>query len=132
MELKPEQAKRLARAVSAAGAVLLPVLWLWETRGRWSIAIPAFVVVSLVGFIGSGLYWLVRERRLRRPDVLGWFLSGAVTIAVSTAGAAWYSGDWLGLRTAVGAVSAGTAFACWLVFLRILIRGVPTKGEPSD
>lgn len=119
------------RAPAAAGAVLLPVLLLWGTRGEWGMSVPAFLLAVALALVGVGGYLLL-ARLLGRPSSLtGWFVSGAATVAVASAAAVWWSTGALGWGAAAGSASAGAAVSCWLVFLRILVRGVPDVEGPA-
>lgn len=121
------------RAPAAAGAVLLSALYLWATRHEWSIAIPAFLFAGFLGLLGAGLYWAAVERRREEPHFTGWFLAAAGTVTLVVALAAWGSGEWLGWRTALGSVVAGSGIGAWLVFMRIAVRGVPdAPGSERD
>lgn len=119
------------RAPAAGGAVFIPTLWLWHTRGEWSMAVPAFLLATALGLVGVGAYWLLAGRRREGTNLDAWGLSGAVPVAVASAAAAWYTEGGLGWRPALGSVTAGLVIACWLLFVRISVWGLP-EGEGSS
>lgn len=114
---------------AAAGAIFLPAVWLWTLRGEWRMAAPALLLVCLVGLIGGGIYRFTVERRRAPSDFTGWFVAVASTVVLVTGSAAWFSGDWRGWHTVLGAVTAGAATGCWLVFLRIALWGLPDGSD---
>lgn len=108
----------------------LPGLWLWTVRDELAIAVPAILLAALVGLIGGGLWRFLVERRREPSDLTGYFVSTAAAVTLVTGAAARVSGDWRGWHTLLGTVSAGLGVACWLVFVRIALWGLP-QGEPD-
>lgn len=119
------------RAGAAVAAVTLPALWLWSVRDQWRIAVPAVLLACLAGLIGGGIYRFAVERRREPSGLTGWFVAVAATVTLAGGSAAWFSGDWRGWHTVLGAVTAGAAVGCWLVFLRIALWGLPEAGSAS-
>lgn len=113
------------RAGAAVVALGLPGLWLWTVRDELAMAVPAILLAALVGLIGGGLWRFLVERRRAPSDLTGYFVSAAVAVTLVSGAAARISGDWRGWHTVLGAVSAGMGVACWLLFLRIALWGLP-------
>lgn len=131
-----EERRRAGRAVGVTGALFVVGLYLWQTRAELGLSVPALGLALAVGLLGAGAYQLLRRLRSRgrRPTRMsdtGFVLSAAGTIAVVGAAAAWSSGEWLGLHSAVGSVGAGFTFAMVLWFARVALVGLPPGDRPS-
>lgn len=119
------------RMPGLAGAVFLPALWLWHTRGEWELAVPAFLLAAVIGLGGVGVYRLAARLRDGTTGLTGVFLSGAAAITLVVGATTWYAGGGPGWREATGSLAAGAGVSCWLVFLRILVWGVPEEADAA-
>ena len=134
--MTPEERRLAGRAIGVSTVAFLVGVFLWQTRDELEMSIPAMLLSFLLGLLGVGTYHLVRRFRLRgrpatRMSDLGFLLSAAAAIAVPAASSAWYSGEWLGSRTAVGSVVAGFTFACILWFGRMAFHRFPPARATS-
>lgn len=128
----PRDIAWVKRAPAAAGVVLLPALFLWQTRGEWSMAVPAFVTAVVLGLLGVGAHWLLLGRRREGTSLDAWFVSAALAITVASAAAVWITEGGLGWGPAVGSVTAGVGVSCWLIFVRITVAGLPDGDGSPD
>ncbi len=119
-----EPGTRVGAAVAALG---LPGLWLWTVRHELPIAVPAILLAALVGLVGGGLWRFLVERRREPSDLTGYFVSAAAAVTLVSGVAARFSTDWLGWHSVLGAVAAGMFVACWLLFVRIALWGLPQR-----
>ena len=63
MASSPEAGPTEVRVLAIGGLFLEAAVLAWETRAEWEIAIPALLLIHLVGLLGLGLYRLtVRSR----------------------------------------------------------------------
>ena len=134
--MTPGERRLAGQAAGVSTVAFLVSVFLWQTRDELEMSVPAMLLSFLLGLLGVGTCHLVRRFRLRgrpatRMSDLAFLLSSAAGIAVPAASAAWYSGEWLGSRTAVGSVVAGFAFACILWFGRMAFQGFPPAPATS-
>lgn len=126
---EPDDVRWLERVPAVVGALAIPGVWLWTSRGQWDMAVPAFLVAGVLGLAGVGVYWLVAGRRRAHVSLDAWFASAAAPIAVASAAAVWYTEGGLGWGAALGSVTAGVGVSCWLLFVRISVWGLPEEPE---
>lgn len=113
------------RVAGALGTLGLPALFVWYRPEDWRVFLAALLAGGLAGLAGGLAYRTAVGRRRKGRDLTGWFLSASATVAAVAALAAWWTGEWYGVRSITGAVLGGAAVGCWLLFVRIWIWGLP-------
>ena len=113
------------RLAGALGTVALPSLFVWYRDEDWIVVSGALFVAGLIGLAGGGIYQYCAERNRPRRDLTGWFLSTSGTVAVALALAVRATGQWRGVPSILEAAVGGGALGVWLLFVRIMIGGLP-------
>lgn len=118
-DLNPAQVRIIALLCLIGEVVYLG----WRFRGEWEIAVPALLLLHLIGLLGFGLYWLVARRWRKRSTHEELFVSSGLVAVLVTGGVTYVWGDWMGAHSALGALMAGIVAAFNLVLARLAIWG---------
>lgn len=118
-DLNPGQVRAIALMCLIGEVVYLG----WRFRSEWEIAVPALLLVHLIGLLGFGLYWLVARRWRKRSTSEELFVSSGLLAVLVTGGVTYVWGDWMGAHSALGSLMAGIVVAFNLVLVRLAIWG---------
>lgn len=100
-DLNPTQVRVLAVVCLIVEVALLA----WEFRGEWGIAVPALLLVHLIGLLGFGLYWLGARRWKKRATHEEPFVSSGLLAALVAGGVTYVAGEWMGLHSVLGSLT---------------------------
>lgn len=128
----PDPTPTQVRIVAGVCLIAEVGLLAWETRVEWRIAVPALVLVHLVGLLGFGLYRLVVRwwrKRVTHEELL---VSSGLFAALTAGSVTYVGGEWMGVRSILGSVMGGVVVGITLVLLRLAIWGPISKGEPPE
>jgi len=126
----PDPTPTQVRLLAAVGLVAELGLLGWETREEWGIAIPALLLVHLVGLVGFGLYRLVVRWWRQKVTHEELFVSSGLFAALVAGSVTYAGGEWMGVRSALGSLTAGAVVGVTLVLARLAIWGPMPKVEP--
>lgn len=104
----------------------------WESWEEWRIAVPALVLIHLIGLLGFGLYRLVVRwwrKRVTHEELL---VSSGLFAALTAGSVTYIGGEWMGVRSVLGSLMGGVVVGITLVLLRLAIWGPIRQGEPPE
>lgn len=121
----PKQVRIVAMISLIAEAAVLA----WATRDEWEIAVPALLLVHLVGLLGFGLYWLFARRWRKRATHEELFVSSGLFAALIANSVTYAGGEWMGVQSVFGSLTGGIVVGTTLVLVRLAVRG--PQQEPT-
>ncbi len=132
MASPPDPTPTQVRLLAAVGLVAELGLLAWDTWEEWRIAVPALLLVHLVGLVGFGLYRLVVRWWRQKVCHEELFVSSGLFAALVAGSVTYAGGEWMGLRSAFGSVIGGVVVGMTLVLVRLAIWGPLPKVEPPE
>lgn len=129
---RPDPTPAQVRILAAVGLVAEMGLLAWEAWEEWEIAVPALVLVHLVGLLGFGLYRLAVRWWRQRVTHEELFVSSGLFAALVTGSVTYAGGEWMGPRSVLGSLIGGVVVGITLVLARLAIRGPLPNVEPPE
>lgn len=132
MASRPDPTPAQVRVLAAVCLVAELGLLAWEAWEESEIAVPALVLVHLVGLLGFGLYRLAVRWWRQRVTHEELFVSSGLFAALVAGSVTYAGGEWMGLRSVLGSVIGGVVVGITLVLARLAIWGPIPKVEPPE
>lgn len=129
MASSSEPTPKQVRIVAVISLIAEAAVLAWATQDEWKIAVPALLLVHLIGLLGFGLYWLVARRWRDRATHEELFVSSGLFAALIAGSVTYAGGEWMGLQSVFGSLTGGIVVGTTLVLARLAIRG--PQQEPT-
>lgn len=127
---RPDATPTQIRVAALISLVAEVILLAWVTRGDWHIAVPALLLIHLIGLVGFGLYWLVARRWRRQATHEEVLVASGLFAALVVGGVTFIWGEWMGFQSVLGSTTAGIVVGITLVLGRLALWG-PLSKETS-